>query len=114
MEFTAKAKWEFVPSISFCNRIAFYLMNSETNTVIRHPVVDLNVDPPNSQASKLTFGLQRSVNVNRGTLFIVGARVTVHQFFCILHLGVTMKIRIFCTNTAIVMHVLFFLILISL
>ena len=40
-----------------------------------------------SRAPCLTSGLQGSVNVHCGALFcsIVGATVTVHQFFCILH-----------------------------
>ena len=37
-----------------------------------------------SRAPGLTSGLQGSVNVHRGGS-IVGATVTVHQLFCILH-----------------------------
>ena len=41
-------------------------------------------DADSSRAPGLTSGLQGSVNVHRGALF-VGATVTVHQFFYILH-----------------------------
>ena len=40
-------------------------------------------DADSSRAPGLTSGLQGSVNVHRGAL--VGATVTVHQFFYILH-----------------------------
>ena len=42
-------------------------------------------DADSSRAPGLTSGLQGSVNVHRGALFF-GATVTVHQFFCILHI----------------------------
>ena len=42
-------------------------------------------DADSSRAPGLTSALQGSVNVHRGVLLIVGATVTVHQFFCILH-----------------------------
>ena len=41
-------------------------------------------DADSSQAPGLTSGLQGSVNVHRVAL-LMGATVTVHQFFCILH-----------------------------
>ena len=44
-------------------------------------------DADSSRAPGLTSGLQGSVNVHRGS--IVGATVTVHQFFCILHMAHT-------------------------
>ena len=42
-------------------------------------------DADSFRAPGLTSGLQGSVNVHHGALLIVGATVTVHQFFCILH-----------------------------
>ena len=41
-------------------------------------------DADSSRAPGITSGLQGSVNVHRGGCYIVGATVTVHQFFCIL------------------------------
>ena len=42
-----------------------------------------DADP--SRAPGLTSSVQGSMNVNRGA--VVGATVTVHQFFCILHVN---------------------------
>ena len=42
-------------------------------------------DADSSRALGPTSGLQGSVNVNRGALLLVP--VTVHQFFCILHVN---------------------------
>ena len=44
-------------------------------------------DADSSRAPGLTSGLQGSVNCTPWCS-IVGAIVTVHQFFCILHLGI--------------------------
>ena len=46
-------------------------------------------DADSSWAHGLTSGLQGSVNVLRGALF-VGAKVRVHQFFCFFYLFVTL------------------------
>ena len=42
-------------------------------------------DADSSRAPSLISALQGSVNVHRGVLLIVGATMTVHQFFYILH-----------------------------
>ena len=50
------------------------------------------VDADTSRAPGLTSGLQGSVNVHRGA--IVGATMTVHQFFCILHVCTILVVHV--------------------
>ena len=44
-------------------------MNSETNTAIQHPVVDLHVAPPNFQANELPFHNEHNYKSNACTVF---------------------------------------------
>ena len=76
--------WHFLYSVGPYTVSSLYIY---TFVVSRAFMADVTIeagDADYSRAPGLTSGLQGSVNVHHG-LSIVGATVTVHQFFCILH-----------------------------
>ena len=89
--------WHFLYSVGPHSVSSFHIYTFVVSRAFMTVAVSQAGDAELVGAPGLTSGLQGSVNVHRGA--IVGVTVTVHRFFCILHLKLIRLFKEFSITT---------------